>query len=120
MDIDKEIGRDSGVSPPGSGGGDTAPSGRMAAGSPIVASDLDAFSRVLRGGRAGELFENGNPDDLAAAVGRMLDDPARRARLAAAAAAAVREYDWPVVARDVLRVYQAVAPAAGRVPAGAL
>ncbi len=35
MDIDKEIGRDSGVSPPGSGGGDTAPSGRMAAGSPI-------------------------------------------------------------------------------------
>ena len=35
MDIDKEIGRDSGVSPPGSGGGDTAPSARMAAGSPI-------------------------------------------------------------------------------------
>jgi hypothetical protein len=35
MDIDKEIGRDSGVSPPGSGGGDTAPSGRMAAGSPF-------------------------------------------------------------------------------------
>ncbi len=28
--------------------------------SPIVASDLDAFRRVLRGGRAGELFENGN------------------------------------------------------------
>jgi DNA-binding transcriptional regulator YhcF (GntR family) len=35
MDIDKGIGRDSGVSPPGSGRGDTAPSGRMAAGSPI-------------------------------------------------------------------------------------
>jgi len=35
MDIDKGIGRDSGVSPPGSGGGETAPSGRTAAGSPI-------------------------------------------------------------------------------------
>jgi len=35
MDIDKEIGRDSGVSPPGSGGDDTPPSGRMAARSPI-------------------------------------------------------------------------------------
>ena len=92
----------------------------MAAGAPIVASDLDAFRRVLRGGRAGELFENGNADDLAAAVARMLDDPARRATLAAAAAMAVREYDWQVVARDVLRVYEAVAPAAGRVPAGAL
>jgi phosphatidylinositol alpha-mannosyltransferase len=92
----------------------------MAAGAPIVASDLDAFRRVLRGGRAGELFENGNPADLAAAVARMLDDPVRRAALAAAASIAVRDYDWEVVARDVLRVYQAVAPAAGRVPAGAL
>ena len=35
MDIDKEIERDSGVSPPGSGGDDTPPSGRMAARSPI-------------------------------------------------------------------------------------
>jgi phosphatidyl-myo-inositol alpha-mannosyltransferase len=91
----------------------------MAAGAPIVASDLDAFRRVLRGGRAGELFENGNPADLAAAVARMLDDPARRARLAAAASVAVRDYDWQVVARDVLRVYEAVAPTA-RIPAGAL
>jgi phosphatidylinositol alpha-mannosyltransferase len=92
----------------------------MAAGAPIVASDLDAFRRVLRGGRAGELFENGNPADLAAAAARMLDDPARRATLAASARLAVRDYDWPVVARDVLRVYQAVAPTAGRVPAAVL
>ncbi|HUZ22233.1 MAG TPA: glycosyltransferase family 4 protein [Streptosporangiaceae bacterium] len=89
----------------------------MAAGAPIVASDLDAFRRVLRGGRAGELFENGNPVGLAVAVARMLDDPARRATLAAAASVAVRDYDWQVVARDVLQVYQAVAPAAGRLAA---
>src|SRR5450631_574121 len=92
----------------------------MAAGAPIVASDLDAFRRVLRGGRAGELFENGSPADLAAAAARMLDDPVRRATLAAAALVAVRDYDWQVVARDVLRVYQAVAPAVGRVAAAAL
>lgn len=35
--------------------------------------------------------------------------------IAYGAAAAVREFDWSVVARDVVRVYQAVAPAAGRV-----
>src|SRR5690349_16443464 len=35
MDIDKGTGRDSGAAPPGSGGGDTAPSGKMAAGPPI-------------------------------------------------------------------------------------
>jgi phosphatidylinositol alpha-mannosyltransferase len=82
----------------------------MAAGAPIVASDLDAFRRVLRGGRAGELFENGDAADLAAAIGRLLDDPQRRASLSAAASAAVRDYDWPKIARDVLKVYQAVVP----------
>jgi len=87
----------------------------MAAGAPIVASDIDAFRRVLRGGAAGELFSVGNPADLAAAAGRLLDDPARRASLAAAASIAVREFDWSVVARDVVRVYQAVVPAGGRV-----
>jgi phosphatidylinositol alpha-mannosyltransferase len=87
----------------------------MAAGAPIVASDIDAFGQVLRGGEAGELFAAGSPEGLAAAAGRLLDDPARRATLAAAASAAVREFDWSVIARDVVRVYEAVIPAAGRV-----
>jgi phosphatidyl-myo-inositol alpha-mannosyltransferase len=83
----------------------------MAAGAPIVASDLDAFRRVLRGGRAGELFSSGDAADLAAAIGRLLDDPARRAMLSAAASAAVRDYDWAKIARDVVKVYEAVLPA---------
>jgi phosphatidyl-myo-inositol alpha-mannosyltransferase len=83
----------------------------MAAGAPIVASDLDAFRRVLRGGRAGELFSSGDAADLAAAIGRLLDDPARRAMLSAAASAAVRAYDWAKIARDVVQVYEAVLPA---------
>jgi phosphatidylinositol alpha-mannosyltransferase len=84
----------------------------MAAGAPIVASDLDAFRRVLRGGRAGELFDNGNSADLAAAIERLLDDPVKRAALSAAASAAVKDYDWPKIARDVLKVYSAVLPGA--------
>jgi phosphatidylinositol alpha-mannosyltransferase len=87
----------------------------MAAGAPIAASDLDAFRQVLRGGRAGELFETGDPDALAAAAGRLLDDRQRRAFLSAAASEAVRAYDWPVVARDVVKVYEAVVPATGQV-----
>jgi phosphatidylinositol alpha-mannosyltransferase len=83
----------------------------MAAGAPIVASDLDAFRRVLRGGRAGELFASGDAADLAAAIGRLLDDPQRRAELSAAASAAVRDYDWTKIARDVVKVYEAVLPA---------
>ena len=80
----------------------------MAAGAPIVASDLDAFRRVLRGGRAGELFANEDPADLARATGRLLDDPDRRRLLSAAATAAVSSYDWSVVAKDVVNVYETV------------
>ena len=84
----------------------------MAAGAPIVASDLDAFRLVLRGGRAGELFPAGDPAALAAAASRLLDDPALRGRLSTAATDAVRAYDWPLVARDVVKVYEAVVPSA--------
>jgi phosphatidyl-myo-inositol alpha-mannosyltransferase len=87
----------------------------MAAGAPIVASDLEAFQLVLRDGQAGELFPAGDPAALAAAAGRLLDDPALRERLSAAATDAVRAYDWPLVARDVVKVYEAVVPAAGKV-----
>src|SRR5216683_1014702 len=66
----------------------------MAAGAPIVASDLDAFRLVLRGGRAGELFPAGDPAALAAAAGLLLDDPPLRERLSTAATDAVRAYDW--------------------------
>jgi len=86
----------------------------MAAGAPIVASDLEAFRQVLRRGQAGLLFPTGNAAELAAAAGQMLDQPELRAGLSAAASAAVRDYDWRVVARDVVRVYEAVVPAAGR------
>jgi phosphatidylinositol alpha-mannosyltransferase len=80
----------------------------MAAGVPIVASDIDAFRQVLRGGEAGELFATGDAAGLARAAGALLDDPKRRAVLSAAALAAVADYDWSVVARDVFRVYETV------------
>ena len=80
----------------------------MAAGVPIVASDIEAFRQVLRDGEAGELFSVGDAADLARAAGRLLDDPAHRAGLSAAALAAVADYDWSVVARGVLSVYETV------------
>jgi phosphatidylinositol alpha-mannosyltransferase len=91
----------------------------MAAGAPIVASDIDAFRRVLRDGRAGELFTNGDSGDLAAAIGRLLDDPRRRASLSAAASVAARDYNWSTIARDVVKVYEAVLPAGSATSAAA-
>jgi phosphatidylinositol alpha-mannosyltransferase len=88
----------------------------MAAGATVVASDLDAFRRVLDGGRAGQLFPTGDPDALSRTLGELLDDPARRADLSACAAEVVASFDWPMVARRVLEVYAAAIEATdGRV-----
>ena len=77
----------------------------MAAGAAIAASDLDAFRRVLDGGRAGALFPVGDATALAELLGDLLDDPARREALAACAKTAVQAFDWPSVANRVLEVY---------------
>jgi phosphatidylinositol alpha-mannosyltransferase len=80
----------------------------MAAGTPIVASDLDAFRAVLDGGAAGVLFPTGDDAALAAALAALLDDPARRLALAARARDTVAAYDWPLVAAQVVAVYETV------------
>ncbi|RLK62047.1 glycosyltransferase family 4 protein [Actinokineospora cianjurensis] len=82
----------------------------MAAGAAVVASDLDAFRRVLDDGRAGVLTPVGEPAGLAAGLRSVLDDRARRDGLVLEGERRVAAYDWSVVAAQVLRVYeQAVA-----------
>jgi phosphatidylinositol alpha-mannosyltransferase len=85
----------------------------MAAGAPVVASDLDAFSRVLEDGTAGLLVRRGDAAELAAALAGLLADPARRTQLADAGRRAVAGYDWSVVAERILTVYETVAPPGG-------
>ena len=80
----------------------------MAAGAPILASDLERVppGAGRRPGRA--MFPAGDPAALAAALDRLLDDPDRRAPAAAVGSEVVAPYDWPVVARYVLAVYETV------------
>jgi phosphatidyl-myo-inositol alpha-mannosyltransferase len=80
----------------------------MAAGTPIVASDLDAFRAVLDEGAAGVLFRTGDPAALSRVLGGLLDDPAKRAALTARGRATVAEYDWSRVAAQVYAVYDTV------------
>lgn len=83
----------------------------MAAGTPIVASELDAFAAVLEDGAGGVLVPCGDATALAGALGRVLDDAPLRAALAAAGARIVADYDWPVVAGRILDVYETVVAA---------
>jgi glycosyltransferase involved in cell wall biosynthesis len=66
----------------------------MAAGRPIVASDLPAFREVLVPGETAVLVPPGDPAALADGLRSVIADPALGARLAAAARAAVRDYTW--------------------------
>ncbi|MBJ8345249.1 glycosyltransferase family 4 protein [Antrihabitans sp. YC2-6] len=80
----------------------------MAASTPVVASELDAFRRVLRDGAAGILVPIGDSARLSDALDEVLTDSAKRDSLVRAARQAVNDYDWPVVAEQILRVYETV------------
>jgi phosphatidylinositol alpha-mannosyltransferase len=87
----------------------------MAAGTAVVASDLDAFRRVLRDGECGRLVPVGDGAALADALIAMLEDDALRERFVAAGSEAVHRYDWSVVANQIMRVYETVAGAGVKV-----
>lgn len=80
----------------------------MAAGTAVVASDLDAFRQVLDDGRAGRLVAVDDAAALADGLIEVLADDALREHYVTAAARAVRPYDWSVVARQIMRVYETV------------
>jgi phosphatidyl-myo-inositol alpha-mannosyltransferase len=88
----------------------------MAAGTAVVASDIDAFRRVLDDGAAGALAAVRDEVALAEAIRGLLSDPVRRAELADEGQRRVAGFDWAVVATRVLRVYEtAIAATPGRV-----
>ncbi|HYY05835.1 MAG TPA: glycosyltransferase family 4 protein [Candidatus Limnocylindria bacterium] len=78
----------------------------MAAGLPVVASDIPGYRDVLCAG--GVLVPPGDPAALAAALGRLLADPGERARLGEAGRREAAQYAWPRVAEQVLAVYERV------------
>jgi phosphatidylinositol alpha-mannosyltransferase len=84
----------------------------MATGTPVVASDLEAFRRVLDDGEAGVLVPVGDASALADALADLLGDPERRRHLSAAGSRVVQAYDWEHVTRQIVEVYETVAAAA--------
>lgn len=80
----------------------------MAAGLPVVASDLPAFTDLLAGG-GGRLFPARDHEALADTVAGLLDDRSLRDGLGRRATQAARGYDWTEVTPRVLDVYASVA-----------
>lgn len=80
----------------------------MAAGTPVISSDLSAFKLVLDDGRFGLHFENGNSADLARQVVHLLREEQLRSELRTKGHKRAWEFDWSVIADKVLQVYDTV------------
>ncbi len=78
----------------------------LAAGVPVIASDLPGMAPTVRDSGAGVLVDPTDPAAIAAAIRDLLADPVRRADLARHALAAAHEtYNWEAQAAILLAEY---------------
>jgi MMP alpha-(1->4)-mannosyltransferase len=90
----------------------------LACGAPVVATAVGAVPEVVPP-QAGLLVPPADPAALAAAIGALLEDPARRRALGEAGCAHVRaELDWRVTGARTAAVYREVLSGAGGPGAG--
>jgi len=87
----------------------------MAAGKPIVATRVGGVPEALRDGLDGLLVEPRDAGALAAALERLIPNPALRAALGGSARARARaEFDAPRLARDLLSLYDQLVTTSNR------
>jgi phosphatidylinositol alpha-mannosyltransferase len=77
----------------------------MAAGLPVVASDVPGYDEVVRDGVDGLLVSPRDPDALAAAIGKVLDDPELARRLGAAGTERAATFDWSLIVQRIEALY---------------
>jgi phosphatidylinositol alpha-mannosyltransferase len=77
----------------------------MAAGVPIIASDIGGFREVLAGGKNGMLFKAGNADALSKSILSLHKDHDLGKKLANAALEAAKAYSWENVAERYISLY---------------
>ena len=78
----------------------------MAAGTPIIASNLPAFTNLLDNGKSGELFQSESSSALASAVLHLLSDEKLRSQIASAGREKAQVFDWGTVGEQILSVYE--------------
>ncbi|MBN1288203.1 MAG: glycosyltransferase family 4 protein [Actinobacteria bacterium] len=78
----------------------------MAAGTPVVASDIDGYRDVVESTGGGILFENGNARHLSCKLMEVLADREFRGRLASDGRNGVKRYSWDRVALEIESCYR--------------
>jgi phosphatidylinositol alpha-mannosyltransferase len=78
----------------------------MAAGLPVIASDIAGYRSVMQDGAQGCFVPPGDKEAIVHAIAALLREPERREQMAAVGRATAARYDWHVVAPRVLDYYQ--------------
>jgi phosphatidylinositol alpha-mannosyltransferase len=84
----------------------------MAAGLPVVATDIAGYREVVREGVEGLLVPPNDPGALAAALRRVLTEDELAARLGSAGRDRARDFDWGVVVPRLEAIYKGVSAGA--------
>ena len=77
----------------------------IAAGAPIVASDIPAFRYLLDDGKYGALFESENPTSLAHHIIDLLKSQEKRENLRRHGLERAERFDWSQVSDEIMNVY---------------
>ena len=90
------------------------PAEAMAAGVPVIASEVGALEEVVEHGRTGLLVPPEDPQALAEAIRRITDHPDVRDRMSAQARRSAERFAWDRVARSHLDFLSSIAGHEGR------
>jgi D-inositol-3-phosphate glycosyltransferase len=78
----------------------------QACGTPVVAAAVGGLVTAVRDGVSGTLVDGHDPSDWAHVLGRLLDEPTRRAALSRGAVAHAVNFSWNRTAAGLLAVYR--------------
>ena len=79
----------------------------MAAGRPIVATNIAGYAELLESAGCARLADVDSPESLAREICALLENPEPARQMGERGAAAARRYDWSVVAKRLEKIYHA-------------
>jgi len=78
------------------------------AGLPVVVSNFPEMARIVRKYELGEVVDPSNPNEIAAAIHRILNDDNYRQRLRQSALEAAKDLNWGQEGKRLLEIYEAL------------
>lgn len=78
----------------------------MAAGKPIIASDIEGYRGLIQHGREGLLFQNKNIESLTHQLKTLITDPAQSRQMGRRGRTTAQNYHWPQVAQQIEQYYE--------------